>query len=137
MRVLLILIFGLSLAFGEKTKEENKAPDRSAEEKSAAEKTARDKTAGEKTAAEKPAGGKSGEYRQTPFGVVKASEDARPAPPAPDVRVIDQGDSYKFERSTPFGLSKWTRKKSELTRDEQEIVDKANSRSSANAGTKE
>jgi hypothetical protein len=105
--------------------------------------------------------GKSWLYRKTPFGVVKTADavessspgvesasanrdnpfGATKAPPAPgttpDVTAVEDGDSYKFERATPFGPSRWTRKKSELTADEQEIVQRARARKNDNAGTKE
>jgi hypothetical protein len=35
------------------------------------------------------------------------------------VAVTDLGDSYRFEKKTPFGQSSWTRKKSELTDEEK------------------
>jgi hypothetical protein len=91
--------------------------------------------------------GKKWFYRQTPFGVVKTDSDPNketdaddrrspfdgknPAPRSaaaekslqkPAVKVTDLGDSYSFERRTPFGPSKWTRKKSELTDEEKALV---------------
>jgi hypothetical protein len=33
--------------------------------------------------------------------------------------MTDLGDSVQFQRPTPFGPQKWTRKKSELTEDEK------------------
>ncbi len=91
--------------------------------------------------------GKKWFYRQTPFGVVTTDRDPdaeaksadrrspfdgpNPAPRSaaaekslekPVVKVTDLGDSYSFERRTPFGPSRWTRKKSELTDDEKALV---------------
>ncbi len=79
--------------------------------------------------------GKTWNYRQTPFGVSKWEETSQPAPlPTPKsnqatteaktdpVVVTDLGDSYRFERKTPFGKSTWVRKKSELTDEEQVLV---------------
>ena len=68
--------------------------------------------------------GKTWNYRQTPFGISKWEETSAPAPqPAPaakdPVAVKDLGDSYRFEKKTPFGQSTWTRKKSELTDEEK------------------
>jgi hypothetical protein len=68
--------------------------------------------------------GKTWNYRQTPFGVSKWEETSTPAPqpePAAKVPVVvtDLGDSYRFEKKTPFGQSSWTRKKSELTDEEK------------------
>ncbi len=44
----------------------------------------------------------------TPFGETKS----RAAVP---VKITEEGDTLKFERPTPFGLQRWTRKKTELT----------------------
>ncbi len=67
--------------------------------------------------------GKTWNYRQTPFGISKWEETsaaAQPEPAAKDpVAVTDLGDSYRFEKKTPFGQSTWTRKKSELTNEEK------------------
>ena len=80
-------------------------------------------------------------YRKTPFGLQRSladeKEGTQPSPaespahaktpfgPAggagPTVRAIEDGDSIRFERPTPFGASKWTTKKSELTADERKI----------------
>jgi hypothetical protein len=87
--------------------------------------------------------GKKWIYRNTPFGVAKSEDkpiDAtatpfgkaklqeKPAePPQPTVdtnptRVFEDGDSYRFERTTPFGVSKWTKKKTDLDASEKKIV---------------
>ncbi len=34
--------------------------------------------------------------------------------PSPGLRAFDEGDTVRFERKTPFGLSKYSKKKSEL-----------------------
>ncbi len=78
--------------------------------------------------------GKTWNYRQTPFGISKwedtsspAAEPASQPKQAPTqvktdpVKVTELGDSYRFERKTPFGTSTWVRKKSELT-DEEKIL---------------
>ena len=78
--------------------------------------------------------GKTWNYRQTPFGISKWEETSAPQPvPAksePTV-VTDLGDSYRFERKTPFGASTWVRKKSELTDEERTLI--GNPRASSNA----
>src|SRR3984885_6939009 len=78
--------------------------------------------------------GKTWNYRQTPFGISKWEESSAPQPvPAksePTV-VTDLGDSYRFERKTPFGASTWVRKKSELTDEERTLI--GNPRASSNA----
>jgi hypothetical protein len=71
--------------------------------------------------------GKTWNYRQTPFGISKWEETSAPAvqsTPAKSepVAVTDQGDSYRFEKKTPFGNSSWVRKKSELTDEEKALT---------------
>ena len=66
-------------------------------------------------------------YRQTPFGVTKWQKSDVPPPsmaqqPNP-VTTRDLGDEIRFERTTPFGHYVWTKKKSELTRDEKLLLD--------------
>ncbi len=72
--------------------------------------------------------GKVWMYRQTPFGWMKAErKDIPEAAPAalPETRVAEDGDSVRFERNTPFGMTRWKRKKSELTEQEKQIFDRA------------
>lgn len=97
------------------------------------------------------AAGKKWYYRKTPFGVMKTDIDvtadssaagAMEAPKNPfsggktgpltdaaerslksNVKVVDLGDSYSFERPTPFGVSKWTHKKTDLTEEDRSFVD--------------
>jgi hypothetical protein len=87
--------------------------------------------------------GKAWTYRKTPFGFQKSAEEA-PASPEPareEIRpktatpfgesktpptavkttVTEDGDTLRFERPNPFGTSRWTRKKSELTEEEKRI----------------
>ena len=75
-------------------------------------------------------GGKTWNYRQTPFGISKWEETPATAPQpvaksAPSksepVVVTDLGDSYRFDKNTPFGRSSWVSKKSALT-DEEKIL---------------
>jgi hypothetical protein len=80
------------------------------------------------------AGGKTWLYRQTPFGISRSEDTggsgAEPAPQsAPQsnlkgeaVAVTDLGDSYRFEKKTPFGQTTWTRKKSELSDEEKALA---------------
>jgi hypothetical protein len=76
--------------------------------------------------------GKTWNFRQTPFGISRWEESSVPsAQAAPQsapakaegVVVTDLGDSYRFQKKTPFGGSSWTRKKSELTDEERALVD--------------
>lgn len=86
--------------------------------------------------------GKTWNYRQTPFGVSKWEETPGASPhPAPEaaappspVVVTDLGDSYRFEKKTPFGHSSWTRKKSELTDEEKALAGDRQTQSSKAAG---
>jgi hypothetical protein len=70
--------------------------------------------------------GKVWTYRRSPFGVSRwpaASDSAYNKQEAPEDRVkaAEQGDSIRFEQSTPFGKRAWVRKKSELTETEKAI----------------
>jgi hypothetical protein len=70
--------------------------------------------------------GKTWNYRQTPFGVSRWEESATASQPPPvknePTIVTDLGDSYRFEKKTPFGASTWIRKKSELTDEERALT---------------
>lgn len=69
--------------------------------------------------------GKKWVYKNTPFGVAKAEEkpvaEAAPAPEMTKVTLV--GDVAKFERPSPFGVSKWEKKVSDLTPEEKKIVE--------------
>jgi hypothetical protein len=81
--------------------------------------------------------GKTWNYRQTPFGISRWEEkpassqptsDAQASPQANPVKsepvaVTDLGDSYRFEKKTPFGTSAWVRKKTELNAEEKALTD--------------
>jgi len=72
--------------------------------------------------------GKKWLYRQTPFGVVKMDDKPEETPAVEDknpITATDLGDSVRFERNTPFGKQKWTKKKSELNSEEQAVVEKS------------
>lgn len=74
-------------------------------------------------------------YRQTPFGVTKWQPSDVPPPRATPqsnpVTVTDLGDSFRFERRTPFAQNVWTKKKSELSADEKELLKVAGAGSEA------
>jgi hypothetical protein len=65
--------------------------------------------------------------RMTPFGETKARDAvqdsaAKPATtPGPETRVIEEGDTVRFERPSPFGVYKWSRRKDELTAEERRL----------------
>lgn len=70
--------------------------------------------------------GKTWLYSRTPFGISKR-EDKPATPPSPTyesqlVTVTDLGDSVRFERKVPFGITTWVSKKSELTDGEQAML---------------
>jgi len=77
--------------------------------------------------------GKKWIYASTPFGVVKSpagnadgeSANAPAASPAPTAatKVIDKGDTVRFERPGPFGTMSWEKKKADLTDEERRMVD--------------
>jgi hypothetical protein len=87
--------------------------------------------------------GKTWNYRQTPFGISRWEEKPASGQQAPaadshanpqgssaksePVAVTDQGNSYRFEKKTPFGTSSWVRKKTELNADEKSLVAGPNS----------
>ncbi|HVT93660.1 MAG TPA: hypothetical protein VHD76_12500 [Bryobacteraceae bacterium] len=72
-------------------------------------------------------------YRKTPFGMNryresderKQAERAQAAgePNAP--RVKDLGDSYQFQKTTPFGTQTWTTKKSQMTESDKQVLKEA------------
>jgi hypothetical protein len=66
----------------------------------------------------KDAKGETWLYRRTPFGVAKYKPDETAGSSADDeasrLQAFDEGENVRFERKTPFGVSKWTRRKSEL-----------------------
>jgi hypothetical protein len=75
--------------------------------------------------------GKKWVYRNSPFGVIRTvapepGPDARPNPAAAATKATDKGDTVQFERPTPFGLTKWEKKKSDLTNEERRIFDAQN-----------
>ncbi len=84
-------------------------------------------------------------YRNTPFGVSRATEatvkanaamaqTASPTDamgstkPAQDrdekVTAVASGDTIQFARPTPFGVTRWSKNKTDLTPDEQKIWDR-------------
>jgi hypothetical protein len=65
-------------------------------------------------------------YRETPFGLRRFVDDGKqtqantPSSSGREqVRITEEGDSLRFERSTPFGSRVWTKKKSELDEEEE------------------
>jgi hypothetical protein len=72
--------------------------------------------------------GKKWAFWNTPFGVLK-NPAVDPAPPSAAettdtlTRVVDKGDTVRFERTTPFGVSGYEKQKSELNADERRLYE--------------
>jgi len=77
--------------------------------------------------------GKKWVYNKTPFGISKmqdmgsAGAVGAAAPKAQYVKAFDNGDTVRFERQTPFGTTKWEKKKSELTDEERTVLNQTQS----------
>ncbi len=69
--------------------------------------------------------GKVWTYRRTPFGVTRWPEQQgmydKQNSQDSDTTAVAEGDSIRFERSTPFGKRIWVRKKTELNETERAI----------------
>ena len=83
----------------------------------------------ENTYRSKDSSGKVWIFQKTPFGWTRSQEGATVArtavleDPANSLRVSSvQGETIQFEKPTPFGVSRWSRKKSELTQEESEAL---------------
>ena len=62
-------------------------------------------------------------YRSTPFGITRYEEQpavAAEEPPA-EIKAFDEGDSVRFERQSPWGPSRWSKKKNELSETERQV----------------
>lgn len=68
-------------------------------------------------------------YRRTPFGYSRyqPQKDLIDADKEESqyLAATDNGDTVLFERKTPFGVNKWTRKKTELSGAERLALDRA------------
>ncbi|HYP13141.1 MAG TPA: hypothetical protein VEQ63_04395 [Bryobacteraceae bacterium] len=101
--------------------------------------------------------GKTYLYRKTPFGVQRAEEQQSTSGPAPvrdaaakpnpfnteesttstpEVKVVQKGDTFHFERTTPFGPARWSKNKSELNAEETAVVEKSHAQTVQNTGSK-
>jgi hypothetical protein len=83
--------------------------------------------------------GKKWVYAKTPFGIIKnAYSDAPAAAPAADTgatKAIDQGETVKFERPSPFGTMSYEKKKSDLTDDERRVLAGSSAAGSSTSGS--
>jgi hypothetical protein len=74
--------------------------------------------------------GKKWTYNKTPFGISRIQDLGEGTPDAfvttPKEQLIqatDAGDTVKFQRQTPFGVTKWEKKKSELNDEERRVLE--------------
>jgi hypothetical protein len=80
--------------------------------------------------------GKKWIYRKTPFGISRAEDKAADELKAEDAKkeesarlidattAVEDGDTIRFERSGPFGVAKWQRKKTQLNEVEHAVWDR-------------
>lgn len=76
----------------------------------------------------KDAKGEVWHYSRTPFGVQKFKPEAPKEPSAEEADALtafDEGDTVRFERKTPFGVSKYAKKKAELSAAERTALGRA------------
>lgn len=76
-------------------------------------------------------------YHKTPFGVMKAEETKRGGGQViPEgMTAVEDGDSIRFERPSPFGGSvRWSRKKTDLTELEQAAWEQEQRKAKAEGG---
>lgn len=70
--------------------------------------------------------GKTWHYRRTPFGVSRFEPQVRKDTTVEEAGLIEitskEGDTINFERRTPFGKAKWSRKRTELNAAEKMAV---------------
>jgi hypothetical protein len=93
------------------------------------------------------AGGKRWIYRQTPFGIARIEDKASPeadrqaaeseAAQLAATTAVEDGDVIRFTRPGPFGLYRWTKKKSELNEQERAVWKREQERAAKAAGKPE
>jgi len=71
--------------------------------------------------------GKKWIYAKTPFGIMKSAASdttiSNTETVGPSTKVIDKGDSVRFEKPGPFGTIAYEKKKTELNESERQAVD--------------
>jgi hypothetical protein len=71
--------------------------------------------------------GKKWTYTKTPFGIMKAPVNDTPAAAAPaalsGTKAIDKGETVRFERAGPFGVTSWEKTKTDLNDDERRLLE--------------
>lgn len=79
----------------------------------------------------------AGAETESPFGPSKAAAPRPVVPEQPGLTTVkEDGDVLRFERKSPFGSYKWTRKKTELTSAEQAIWERSRKDDETAAGSK-
>ena len=79
--------------------------------------------------------GKKWIYRKTPFGVSRVEDAGISAQEAAKIhnetareiestKAVEDGDSIRFERASPFGVTRWQRKKTDLNDTERAVWDR-------------
>ena len=80
--------------------------------------------------------GKKWIYRQTPFGLVRLEDKPETVESAPEpITAVEDGDVVHFERPSPFGKQKWTKRKADLTADEIAVLERQKQQSRDRKGT--
>ncbi len=69
--------------------------------------------------------------RKTPFGWMRSENTGLASEPGvgsvdPSVKVSEAGDNVHFEKATPFGTTKWDKRKADLTDGERSALEHAN-----------
>lgn len=77
--------------------------------------------------------GKKWTFTKTPFGIMKAPVTDAPATAAPasdlaGTKAIDKGDTVRFEHPSPFGVTSYEKKKSDLNDDEKRLLESQNAK---------
>jgi len=76
--------------------------------------------------------GKKWTFTKTPFGIMKSPVTSAPVPtPSADLsgtKAIDKGDTVRFERPGPFGVTAWEKKKTDLNDDERRLFESQNAK---------
>jgi len=84
--------------------------------------------------------GKTWMYRNSPFSVTRwpePADDTRHQTAINQTTAVEEGDSIRFERPTPFGTHAWVRKKTELDEIEQKIWARQQERAASRKAEKE
>lgn len=146
--IVIALALGLALGAGAQEKQGKTAAKATANKKPAPQKS--DPNALPRDAVEiepgvyrwKDAQGKTWIIRRSPFGLLKGEEGPKNEPAAREddasaaLKVVEEGDLLRFERPTPFGVTRWTKKKTELDELERRAWEREQKRREA-AGPKE